>query len=191
MGTWRRKVAKFPSAGRFVYQRELAFVRCACPCSKVDSGIRQTDLFRCARLCSHRNPYGTATAPNCFPSGGRPDASRPFTGRLPKIESGAAPLSAVVCHPHPLFGGTMHNKVVYQTAKTLHRFGMPVLRFNFRGVGASEGQHDHGHGEGDDVTAALDFLAADIRARRCCWPVSVLGPGSVCEWPAAIRACGK
>jgi alpha/beta superfamily hydrolase len=75
--------------------------------------------------------------------------------------SGPAPLSAVVCHPHPLFGGTMHNKVVYQTAKTLHRFGLPVLRFNFRGVGASEGRHDHGHGERDDVTAALDFLTAE------------------------------
>ena len=70
------------------------------------------------------------------------------------------PLAAVVCHPHPLFGGTMHNKVVYQTAKTLHRFGLPVLRFNFRGVGLSEGSHDNGQGERADVAAALDFLAA-------------------------------
>jgi alpha/beta superfamily hydrolase len=72
------------------------------------------------------------------------------------------PLAAVVCHPHPLFGGTMHNKVVYQTAKTLHRFGLPVLRFNFRGTGLSEGAHDEGRGEQDDVTAALDFLAAEF-----------------------------
>src|SRR6202045_4431189 len=70
------------------------------------------------------------------------------------------PLAAVVCHPHPLFGGTMHNKVVYQTAKTIHRFGLPVLRFNFRGAGSSEGAHDEGRGEQDDVSAALDFLAA-------------------------------
>ena len=55
----------------------------------------------------------------------------------------------------------MHNKVVYQTAKTLHRFGLPVLRFNFRGVGASEGTHDEGAGERDDVSAALDFLATE------------------------------
>jgi alpha/beta superfamily hydrolase len=55
----------------------------------------------------------------------------------------------------------MHNKVVYQTAKTLHRFGLPVLRFNFRGAGLSEGAHDEGRGELDDVSAALDFLAAE------------------------------
>jgi alpha/beta superfamily hydrolase len=72
-----------------------------------------------------------------------------------------APLAAVVCHPHPLFGGTMHNKVVYQTAKTIHRFGLPVLRFNFRGVGSSEGSHDKGTGEMHDVLAAIDFLAAE------------------------------
>jgi hypothetical protein len=74
-------------------------------------------------------------------------------------EAGAPKLAAVVCHPHPLFGGTMHNKVVYQAAKTLHRAGLPVLRFNFRGVGLSEGAHDGGRGEQDDVRAALDFLA--------------------------------
>jgi hypothetical protein len=73
--------------------------------------------------------------------------------------AGAPQLAAVVCHPHPLFGGTMHNKVVYQTAKTLHHAGLPVLRFNFRGVGLSEGGHDNGRGEQDDVRAALDFLA--------------------------------
>jgi alpha/beta superfamily hydrolase len=72
------------------------------------------------------------------------------------------PLAAVVCHPHPLFGGTMHNKVVYQVAKTLHQFGLPVMRFNFRGVGLSEGQHDHGNGEADDVTAVLNFLSGQF-----------------------------
>src|SRR5579864_6784324 len=71
------------------------------------------------------------------------------------------PLAALVCHPHPLFGGTMHNKVVYQAAKTLHRFALPVLRFNFRGVGMSEGTHDQGRGEQQDVSAALDFLAGE------------------------------
>jgi alpha/beta superfamily hydrolase len=74
-------------------------------------------------------------------------------------ERGAPPLAAVVCHPHPLFGGTMHNKVVYQAAKTLHRAGLPVLRFNFRGAGLSQGAHDGGRGEHDDVRAALQFLA--------------------------------
>src|ERR1700686_2518444 len=87
-------------------------------------------------------------------------------GRLEAVlwtprSSTALPLAAMVCHPHPLFGGTMHNKVVYQVAKTLHRFGLPVLRFNFRGAGLSDGAHDEGRGEPDDALAALDFLAAE------------------------------
>jgi uncharacterized protein len=69
-----------------------------------------------------------------------------------------APYATLVCHPHPLFGGTMHNKVVYHAMKTFHGYGLPVLRFNFRGAGLSEGAHDHGHGEVDDVHAALDWL---------------------------------
>jgi alpha/beta superfamily hydrolase len=76
-------------------------------------------------------------------------------------EGARPPLAAVVCHPHPLFGGTMHNKVVYQTAKTIHRFGLPVVRFNFRGVGLSEGTHDKGIGEEHDVVAVIDFLAEE------------------------------
>jgi uncharacterized protein len=69
------------------------------------------------------------------------------------------PLAAVVCHPHPLFAGTMHNKVVYQAAKALHLRGIPVLRFNFRGAGLSEGTHDKGRGESEDVRTALNFMA--------------------------------
>jgi uncharacterized protein len=88
-------------------------------------------------------------------------------GRLEAIlwtPSAAAhpPLAAVVCHPHPLFGGTMHNKVIYQTAKSLDAFGIPVLRFNFRGAGLSAGIHDRGLGEQGDVRAALDFLASEF-----------------------------
>ncbi len=70
-------------------------------------------------------------------------------------------IAAVVCHPHPLFGGTMHNKVVYQAAKSLDALGIPVLRFNFRGAGLSAGTHDRGQGERGDVLAALNFLAAE------------------------------
>jgi alpha/beta superfamily hydrolase len=72
---------------------------------------------------------------------------------------------ALVCHPHPLFGGTMHNKVVFRVAKALHARGMPVLRFNFRGAGLSEGVHDDGRGEREDVVAALDYLANEFPAR--------------------------
>jgi alpha/beta superfamily hydrolase len=71
-------------------------------------------------------------------------------------------MAAVVCHPHPLFGGTMHNKVVYHAAQTLRRYGLAVLRFNFRGVGLSEGTHNQGRGETEDVRAALDYLAAEF-----------------------------
>ena len=66
--------------------------------------------------------------------------------------------AAVVCHPHPLFGGTLHNKVVFHTMKALNSFGFPVLRFNFRGTGLSQGEHDEGNGEVEDVHVALDWL---------------------------------
>lgn len=66
--------------------------------------------------------------------------------------------AAMVCHPHPLYGGTMHNKVVFNAMKALSGFGFPVLRFNFRGAGLSEGKHDEGRGEADDVRAAIDWL---------------------------------
>ncbi len=70
--------------------------------------------------------------------------------------------AAVVCHPHPLFGGTLHNKVVFHTMKALNTFGFPVLRFNFRGAGLSQGEHDRGEGEVDDVRAALDWLDSEF-----------------------------
>jgi alpha/beta superfamily hydrolase len=78
---------------------------------------------------------------------------------------------AVVCHPHPLFGGTMHNKVVFQAAKALHQRGASVLRFNFRGVGQSDGAYDHGQGEQGDVRAAIDYLADEFPGR----PILVAG----------------
>jgi alpha/beta superfamily hydrolase len=68
--------------------------------------------------------------------------------------------AVVVAHPHPQHGGTMHTKVVFQAAKAFCRLGCAVLRFNFRGTGASEGQFDKGRGEKDDFRAALDYLAA-------------------------------
>jgi uncharacterized protein len=79
---------------------------------------------------------------------------------LPERE---ADYCAVVCHPHPLYGGTIHNKVVYHAMKTLLAHGMPVLRFNFRGAGLSEGEHDHGRGEQEDVRAAIDWMAREYQ----------------------------
>ena len=69
--------------------------------------------------------------------------------------------AALVCHPDPLFGGTLHNKVVFHTMKALNNFGFPVLRFNFRGAGLSQGVHDNGDGEVDDVRTALDWLDSE------------------------------
>ena len=66
---------------------------------------------------------------------------------------------ALVLHPHPLFGGTMHNKVVFRAAAALNDAGLLALRINFRGVGQSTGEHDEGRGERDDARAGLDHLA--------------------------------
>ena len=86
-------------------------------------------------------------------------------GRLEGLVNAGSPSathSAIVCHPHPLFGGTLHNKVVFHAMKALNSFGFPVLRFNFRGTGLSEGDHASGHGEVDDVRAALDWLQREF-----------------------------
>jgi alpha/beta superfamily hydrolase len=66
---------------------------------------------------------------------------------------------ALVLHPHPLFGGTMHNKVVFRAAAALNDAGLITLRINFRGVGQSTGTHDEGYGEREDVRAGLDYLS--------------------------------
>ncbi len=71
--------------------------------------------------------------------------------------------AALVCHPHPMFGGTLHNKVVFHAMKALNSFGFPVLRFNFRGAGLSHGEHDNGLGELEDVRTALDWLDQEFR----------------------------
>jgi alpha/beta superfamily hydrolase len=86
------------------------------------------------------------------------------SGRLEALlNSGAANAThaALVCHPHPMFGGTMHNKVVFHAMKALHSFGFPVLRFNFRGTGLSAGSHD-GREETNDVAAALRWLKQEF-----------------------------
>jgi alpha/beta superfamily hydrolase len=89
------------------------------------------------------------------------------TGRLEALleepeaaETDAAALNqvALICHPHPLYGGTMHNKVVYRLARGFRKAGAAVLRFNFRGVSRSEGVHDEGVGEIEDARAALGVL---------------------------------
>ncbi|HWF07467.1 MAG TPA: alpha/beta family hydrolase [Bryobacteraceae bacterium] len=90
---------------------------------------------------------------------------------LEEPENGVPREACLVCHPHPLFGGTMHNKVVYRIARAMRRADAVVLRFNFRGVGASEGVHDNGPGEVEDARAALGVL----RARYPELPFSMAG----------------
>jgi len=70
--------------------------------------------------------------------------------------------AAIVCHPHPLHGGTMHNHVTYRLAQAWRDASVACVRFNFRGVGRSTGKHDEGRGEVDDAQAALDWLAAQV-----------------------------
>jgi len=86
-------------------------------------------------------------------------------GRLEALLNAGSPNAthtAVVCHPHPAYGGTLHNKVVFHAMKALQSFGFPVLRFNFRGTGLSEGEHSNGIGEVDDVRAALDWTEREF-----------------------------
>ncbi|ACF13207.1 conserved hypothetical protein [Chloroherpeton thalassium ATCC 35110] len=80
---------------------------------------------------------------------------------------------AVVCHPHPLYQGTMHNKVVVHAAKALASLGGAVLRFNFRGVMASDGAYDNGNGEEQDVKSAVNFLVNEYSADEV--PLFVVG----------------
>ena len=96
----------------------------------------------------------TRLAPVAFPG----PAGR-LEGLIQEREGALPPLIALVCHPHPSFGGTLHNKVVHRVAATLHDLGAAVLRFNFRGVGRSEGAFDQGEGELEDARAALAFMS--------------------------------
>jgi alpha/beta superfamily hydrolase len=99
-----------------------------------------------------RGPAGTLEAVLEPASDGRPDS--------------AIRAAVVFAHPHPQFGGTMHTKAVYQGAKGLSRIGCSVLRFNFRGVGRSEGQFDQGDGEKEDFSAALGYMASRYPGAR-------------------------
>lgn len=74
---------------------------------------------------------------------------------VPAVDARGA---AVLCHPHPLYGGDMHNPVVRSIEAGMQQTGLTTLRFNFRGTGESTGIHDHGRGECEDLAAAIDFL---------------------------------
>ena len=128
-------------------------------------------------------------------------------GRLEAILNTGHPdalYAALVAHPHPLGGGTMHNKVVYHAAKSFSHFGLPVLRFNFRGTGLSEGAHDEGRGEVEDVRSALDWLetrfgglpllfagfsfGSNVGLRACCGDHRIRGLAGI---GLPVRAAGR
>ncbi len=103
-----------------------------------------------------------------YPSGNLfiPAAHGQLEAILKEPRQGPAKGVALVLHPHPLGGGTMHNKVVFRAAAALNDAGLTVLRINFRGVGQSTGVHDEGRGEVDDVRAGLDYLSRQYPGLR-------------------------
>lgn len=110
-----------------------------------------------------------------------PTAQGHLEGILKPEEENSQPrFAGLICHPHPLYGGNMHNKVVFKAAQTLQQgFNIPTLRFNFRGVGHSSGSYDEGRGEMDDVYYALEFLS-----RRYPGVPVILGGFSFGSWIA-------
>lgn len=94
--------------------------------------------------------------------------------------------AAVVCHPHPMGGGTLHNKVVFRAARGLESANVATLRFNFRGVGASGGRHDEGEGELEDVNAAIDWMKWKHPGKKL-----IVGGFSFGSWVASRAACAR
>jgi len=93
---------------------------------------------------------------------------------------------AVVCHPHPLGGGTLHNKVVFRAARGLEAANVATLRFNFRGVGASGGKHEAGEGELEDVNAAIEWAKRKHPGKKL-----IVGGFSFGGWVASRAACER
>ena len=91
-------------------------------------------------------------------------------GRFHPQKNNDSPI-AIILHPHPEYSGTMNNKVVYNLHYAFYKIGFSCLRFNFRGVGKSEGSYDHGVGELADATSALDYLQSQVPNARACWVV--------------------
>ncbi|WP_243040049.1 alpha/beta hydrolase [Dyella sedimenti] len=109
------------------------------------------------------NPLAIPPQPDHFPEQAASFALPGPAGKLEAISDVAIPEearrgTAVICHPHPLQGGTMHNKVVTMVERSLRESGLDTVRFNFRGTGESEGGYDHGNGEGDDLAAVVAWV---------------------------------
>ncbi len=138
-------------------QSDGAMERRASPPGHRHPGRARRPSLHCPLLYSGPVPPGASTIRSFFLNGP--------AGRLEALLNAGSPdatKAALVCHPHPLYGGTLHNKVVFHAMKALNSFGFPVLRFNFRGTGLSDGEHANGIGEVEDVRAALDWLEREF-----------------------------
>jgi uncharacterized protein len=133
------------------------------------TAIKENQALRSRTQCVQRYLFG-------FPKGFvsvMPEVI--FTGPSGRLEGRFQPAKqkngpiAIVLHPHPQFGGTMNNQVVYQLFYMFTKRGFAVLRFNFRGVGRSQGEFDHGSGELSDAAAALDWVQSVHPDARSCW----------------------
>ncbi|MEM1885714.1 MAG: hypothetical protein QXZ24_08960, partial [Candidatus Jordarchaeales archaeon] len=94
-----------------------------------------------------------------------PSGTITLEGEIGKPEKFNGKIAAVICHPHPLFGGTMHNNVVSALFYTLPENGIVALRFNFRGVDGSQGEYENGIGEKEDVNSAINYLIKELSPR--------------------------
>ncbi len=117
-----------------------------------------------------------------FPSG-----SLTLEGLLAKPDGNAPVRGGVVCHPHPLYGGSMYNNVVDAVLAAMWKKEWATLRFNFRGVGASEGEHGGGVGEAEDAAAALGFITSQSGVRQDSAVLAGYSFGSVAAMTAAPR----
>jgi alpha/beta superfamily hydrolase len=142
-----------------------------------DASVRKGGLIGSgepgAVIIVRMNPIELPADPTRFPDQAASFMLDGPAGKLEAISDIALPADArrgvaVVCHPHPLQGGTMHNKVVTMAERALRESGLDTVRFNFRGTGASQGEYDDGHGEGDDLAAVVAWVR-QVRPDDALW----------------------
>jgi alpha/beta superfamily hydrolase len=145
----------------------------------IDSRIRYSVRMSHAESSAHRSRPITQTVRIAGPAG----EIEAIVDRPADAEPAGV---AVVCHPHPVYGGTMTNKVAHVLAKSFNEAGMAAVRFNFRGVGASAGTYDEGNGETDDAVAVLDWAVQQWPAAPA-WLAGFSFGGAIALRAAAVR----
>lgn len=107
-----------------------------------------------------------------------------------EVSNGIGETFGVICHPHPLYGGSMDNKVVHTISRALHRLGISTVRFNFRGVGLTQGSHDEGRGETDDAVAVVDWAREQLGGQAL-WLAGFSFGAWIAVRTAAHRECAQ